>query len=64
MDLKNREVLRKEMFAAHEKQKILSKQLDLLLKNDEKENALKAAHEIAQLQDFIKMTESKLKLTD
>ena len=65
--MKNREELRKDMSAAQEIQKDLIKKRDLLLsskKPKENESALKITHEIARLEDFIRMAENKLKMTD
>ncbi len=65
--MKNREELRKDMSAAQEIQKDLIKKRDLLLSSKnpiENENALKITHEIARLEDFIRMAENKLKRTD
>jgi len=67
--MKNREELRKDMSAAQEIQKDLIEKRDLLLsskKPKENENALKITHEIAiaRLEDFIRMAENKLKMTD
>jgi len=65
--MQNREELRKEMFMAYEKQKVLIKKRDLLLsskKPKEKEDALQITHEIAKLEDFIKTAENELRMTD
>jgi len=65
--MKNREELRKDMFAAQEIQKDLIKKRDLLLSSEEpkeNESALKITHEIARLEDFIRMAENKLRRTD
>ena len=65
--MKNREELRKDMVAEQKIKKDLSKKRDLLLsskKPKENENALKITHEIARLEDFIRMAENKLKRTD
>jgi len=63
----NREELKKDMSAAQEIQKDLIKKRDLLLSSEEpkeNESALKITHEIARLEDFIRMAENKLKMTD
>lgn len=63
--MKDREELRKKMFLAHEQQKELIKKRDSLLDNEEsKEDALQVTHEIARLEDFIKMAENELRMTD
>ncbi len=65
--MKNREELRKDMVAAQKIKKDLIKKRDLLLsskKTKENENALKITHEIARLEDFIRMAENKLTRTD
>jgi len=62
--MKDREEQRKSMFLAFEKQKKLIKKRDLLLKNKNKKDALNITHEIAKLEDFIRYTENKLKMTD
>ena len=65
--MQNREELRKEMFMAYEKQKVLIKKRDLLWsskKPKEKEDALQITHEIAKLEDFIKSAENELRMTD
>ena len=66
-DTKNREDLRKEMFAKHEQQKTLIKKRELLLSSgtdDDKKEAISVTHEIANLEDFIKKTENELRMTD
>ena len=63
--MKDREELRKKMFLAHEQQKELIKKRDSLLENEElKEDAIQVTHEIARLEDFIKMAENELRMTD
>lgn len=65
--MKDREEQRKSMFIAFEKQKKLIKKRDLLLnsKNEQdKKDALTLTHEIAKLEDFIRHTENKLRMTD
>ncbi|MDX1596765.1 MAG: hypothetical protein R3327_07495 [Nitrosopumilaceae archaeon] len=65
--MKDREEQRKLMFLAFEKQKKLIKKRDLLLnsKNEQDKNvALSLTHEIARLEDFIRTTENKLRMTD
>lgn len=62
--MKDRENLRKEMFLAYEQQKKLIKKRDMLLKNKSKDDALEVTHEIARLEDFIKMAENELRMTD
>lgn len=64
---KNREELRKEMFAKYESQKNLIKKRELLLSSgtdDDKKEALSVTHEIANLEDFIKKAENELRMTD
>ncbi len=62
--MKDREEQRKSMFLAFEKQKKLIKKRDLLLKDKNKKDALILTHEIAKLEDFIRHTENKLRMTD
>jgi len=63
--MKNREELRKDMYASKEKQKDLIKKRDLLLSSKKpNENALQITHEIARLEDFIRIAENELKNTD
>ena len=64
---KNREELRREMFATYERQKILIKKRELLLSSgttEDKEDALAVTHQIANLEDFIKKAENELRMTD
>ena len=63
--MKDREKLRKKMFIAHEQQKNLIKERDLLFDNEKsKEDTLQLTHEIARLEDFIKMAENELRMKD
>ncbi len=65
--MKDREEQRKSMFIAFEKQKKLIKKRDLLLNSktdQDKKDALMLTHEIAKLEDFIRYTENKLRMTD
>lgn len=62
--MKDREEQRKSMFLAFEKQKKLIKKRDLLLKDKNEKDALNLTHEIAKLEDFIRHTENKLRMTD
>lgn len=65
--LANREELREDMIVANEKQKDLIKKRDLLLdgkKLKDKENAFKINHEVERLQNFIKMAENTLKMSE
>ena len=55
------------MFAANEKQKDLLKRRDLLLQSktdEDAKNALRITHEIAELEDFIRMAEKTLRMSD
>ena len=63
----NREKQHKLLFLAFEKQKKLIKKRDLLLStknDDDKKEALQITHDIAKLEDYIRYTENKLKMTD
>ncbi len=65
--MKDRDEQRKLMFLAFEKQKKMIKRRDFLLKtkkDDDKKDALSLTHEIAKLEDFIRSTENKLRMTD
>ena len=59
-----REELQNNMFAAHKEQKKLLKQRDVLLNNGESDELLQITHRIAKLEDFIKMAENNLKMSD
>lgn len=55
------------MVVANEKQKDLLKRRDILLQSKDPEdakNALRITHEIAKLQDFIRMAEKTLRMSD
>ena len=63
----SREELRQDMVVANEKQKELLKKRDLLLQSKtdaDAKNALRITHEIAKLQDFIRMAEKTLRMSD
>jgi hypothetical protein len=63
----SKEELRQNMIVANEKQKDLLKQRDLLLQSKDSEDAktaLRITHEIAKLQDFIRMAEKTLRMSD
>ena len=65
--MKKLEEQRKSMKTARENQRILLERRKLLLeskKDEDKKEALKITHEIARLEDFIKKTENRLKLTE
>jgi hypothetical protein len=62
----SKEELREDMVVANEKQKVLLKKRDSLFESknsEDKENALKITHEIAKLEDFIRMAENTLKMS-
>ena len=55
------------MVVANQKQKDLLKRRDLLLEgktSEDKENAIRLTHEIAKLQDFIRMAEKTLRMSE
>lgn len=59
--------LRQDMIVANEKQKDLLKRRDLLLQSKtdaDAKNAVRITHEIAKLQDFIRMAENTLRMSD
>lgn len=59
--------LRESMVVANERQKILLKKRELLLEHknsEDKKNALRITHEIAKLEDFIRMAENTLRMSD
>ena len=63
----SKEELRQNMFAANEKQKDLLKRRDLLLQSktdEDAKNALRITHDIAELEDFIRMAEKTLRMSD
>ena len=65
--MNNREGQRKSMFDAHTKKKELLKNRDQLLKSKKDadiQKALLITHDIAKLEDFVRHTENKLRLTD
>lgn len=65
--MNNREDQRKSMFDAHEKKKELIKIRDQLLKSKkdaDRQKALLITHDIAKLENFVRRTENKLRLTD
>ena len=67
MIITSKEELRQNMVVANEKQKDLLKRRDLLLQSktdEDAKNALRITHEIAKLQDFIRMAEKKLRMSD
>ena len=63
----SKEELREDMVVANEKQKVLLKKRNSLSEgknSGDKENALKITHEIAKLEDFIRMAENTLKMSE
>ena len=67
MIITSKEELRQDMIVANEKQKDLLKRRDVLIASkavEDKENALRITHEIAKLQDFIRMAEKTLRMSD
>lgn len=67
MIITSKEELRQNMIVANEKQKDLLKQRDLLLQSKDPEDtktALGITHEIAKLQDFIRIAEKTLRMSD
>ena len=63
----NRDELQRNMFAAYKKQKDLIRKRDSLLDlktPQEKQESLQITHEIAKLEDFIRMAENTLRMTD
>ena len=67
MIITSKEELRQDMVVANEKQKDLIKRRDLLLTSntdEDQKNALRITHEIAKLQDFIRMAEKTLRMSD
>ncbi|MBA4453043.1 MAG: hypothetical protein H2B05_04015 [Nitrosopumilaceae archaeon] len=63
----SKQELKEEMVVANERQKDLLKKRDILLENkSDKDNqvVLRITHEIAKLEDFIRMAENTLKMSD
>ena len=63
----SKQELKEEMVVANERQKDLLKKRDVLLENkSDKDNqvVLRITHEIAKLEDFIRMAENTLKMSD
>ncbi|MFB5603763.1 MAG: hypothetical protein ACE5RK_05065 [Candidatus Nitrosomaritimum aestuariumsis] len=63
----SKQELREEMVVANERKKDLLKKRDVLLENkSDKDNqvVLRITHEIAKLEDFIRMAENTLKMSD
>lgn len=63
----SKQELREEMVVANEQQKDLLKKRDILLENKsgrDNQEVLRITHKIAKLEDFIRMAESTLKMSD
>ena len=63
----SKQELKEEMVVANERHKDLLKKRDILLENkSDKDNqvVLRITHEIAKLEDFIRMAENTLKMSD
>ena len=59
-----RDELQNNMFAAYKEQKELLKQRDLLLSSEKSDELLQITHRIAKLEDFIRMAENNLRMSD
>lgn len=63
----SKQELREEMVVANERQKDLLKKRDIILENKsgkDNQEVLRITHEIAKLEDFIRMAENTLKMSD